>query len=151
ELVTQQQALEKRSAGFDEELKQRRATFEAELAALATTSEAESSARFRDQFEEVARFRDSANAVVAEAQAEATRRREAVEAEVAQYEPQLLDLRQQQDRLAAAFQELARQRDMFAADRGILDRAKDSFEASRLAETDRLTTWEKQLSDRAEE
>ncbi|MFO0822882.1 MAG: hypothetical protein U0792_07145 [Gemmataceae bacterium] len=151
ELVTQQQELEKRRAGFDEELKQRRVSFEAELAALATASEAETSARFRDQFEELADLRESARKIVAEAQAEANRRREAVETELAQYEPRLLEVRQQQDRLAAAFQELARQRDMFAADRGILDRAKDSFEASRLAETERLSNWEKQLTDRAEE
>ncbi|MCE9564384.1 MAG: hypothetical protein K8U57_20295 [Planctomycetes bacterium] len=141
----------RRRALLEEELKTQRATFEAELAALATASEAETSARFRDLFEELEKQRESTRNIVAEAQAEANRRREAVEAEVAVHEPKLRELREQQDRLAAAFQELTRQRDLFAADRGILDRAKDTFEASKLAETERLAALEKQLADRDEE
>ncbi len=141
----------RRRASLDEELRQRRATFEAELAALATASEAESHARFRDQFEELERLRETTGTLVADAQAEADRRREMVEAELASHEPRLREVREQQDRLAAAFQELARQRDLFAADRGILDRAKDTFEASRVAETGRFNAWEKQLTDREEE
>jgi len=141
----------RRRAVLEEELRQRRSTFEAELAALATASEAESSARFRDQFEELERLRESTSTIVADAEAEARRRRELVEAELAVHEPRLREVREHQDRLAAAFQELARQRDLFAADRAILDRAKDTFEASRLAETERLAGWEKQLTDRYEE
>ncbi|MBA4189141.1 MAG: hypothetical protein C0467_14180 [Planctomycetaceae bacterium] len=141
----------RRRATLDEELRQRRSTFEAELAALATASEAEANARFREQVEELERLRASAHVIVAQAEAEANRRREAVEAELAVHEPRLREVREHQDRLAAAFQELARQRDLFAADRSILDRAKDTFETSRLADIDRLNAWEKQLADRAEE
>jgi chromosome segregation ATPase len=148
DLAAQQAELEQRRGAFEGELRDRRTQFEAELAALATASEAEAHARFCDQFEELERQRESTRTIVAEAEAEAARRRDAVAAEVAGYEPKLRELRDQQDRLAAAFQELARQRDLFAADRGILDRAKETFEASKLADTERLTGWEKQLADR---
>ncbi|VTT96696.1 serine threonine protein kinase-like protein : [Gemmataceae bacterium] len=148
DLAAQQAELEQRRGAFEGELRDRRTQFEAELAALAAASEAEAHARFRDQFEELERQRESTRKIVADAEAEAARRRDAVAAEVAAYEPKLRELREQQDRLAAAFQELARQRDLFAADRSILDRAKETFEASKLADTDRLTGWEKQLADR---
>lgn len=91
--------------------------------------------------------------------AEATRRRELLDeelgrrraeadAELAVHEPKIREAREQQDRLAAAFQELARQRDLFAADREILDRARATFEAGRTAEGERLNGWEKELTDR---
>ncbi len=152
------EAVERRSL-LDEELRQKRAAFEAELAAKASAAEAEALARFRDQFEELERLRASTADTVAraesaaeeirrEAEEFAARRHEEVETGLAGYEPKLRELKEQQDRLAAAFQELARQRDLFAADRDILDKARETFEASRAAETERLSAWEKELSDR---
>ena len=47
--------------------------------------------------------------------------------------PKLRELREQQERLAAGFQELARQRDLFAADRDTFDKARATFEAHKAA------------------
>jgi hypothetical protein len=162
-----------RRALLDEELRQRRAAFDAEVAAHASATEADALARLRDQFEEVERLRAAAHdlaektesdaaelqidaeteaaEILRKATEEATRLRETVETELAVHEPKLREAREQQARLAAAVQELARQRDLFAADRDILDRARETFEAGRAAEADRLGTREKELADREAE
>jgi len=144
---------------LDEELRQKRATFDVELAARSNAAETEALTRFRDQFEELERLRTStrdtvtraeteAAAIRLAAQEEATRQRTAVEAELATHEPRLREGREQQTRLAAAFQELARQRDLFAADRALLDGERGTFEANRQAETERLTAWQATLTTR---
>jgi hypothetical protein len=151
----------------------RRQEMEAELerhpVAAAGEQERELQA-LRVQFAEVERLRAEAQELVAKAesdaaelqidaeaeaeeirrksQEEATRLRESVASELAVHEPKLRESREQQARLAAAAQELARQRDLFAADRDIFDKARETFEAHRAADTDRLNTREKELAAR---
>jgi chromosome segregation ATPase len=151
-----------RRALLDEELRQQRIAFEAELAARASATESEALDRFREQFEELEKLRASARDIVAKAQAEAdeTRskaeaeaklRKAKVEEELANHEPKLLALQDQQARLTATSQELARQRDLFAADQNILEHARATFDADRVAETGRLNTLEKALVEREAE
>ena len=74
--------------------------------------------------------------------------REAFETERVEHEPKRQTLRDEQTRVAAQWQELSRQRELFAADRDIFEKAAGTFEASRAAETDRLTSWEADLTTR---
>jgi chromosome segregation ATPase len=111
-------------------LQEERAAFEVEVADRRQRAEAAAAEKLRAADEEIARRR-------AEAQAE-----------LAEYEPKLADLRGRQARLDAGFQELARQRDTFAADQEILAAARETFAAERAAETERLGTWEQVLTGR---
>ncbi len=151
-----------RRALLEEELRQKQAAFDADLADRTSSAEAEAVSRLRDQFAELERLQASARETLARAESEATairaaaqvdaaREREKLQAELAQYEPNLRELRERQDRLAAAFQELARQRDLFSADRDIHERARDTFEAARAAHAERIAAREKELSDREDE
>ncbi|MDB5312923.1 MAG: smc 3 [Gemmataceae bacterium] len=166
-----------RRALLEAEVQRKREAFEAELAGRAAQVEAETLDRYRAKMEDLDRAhealretaarhaerreqleveitarRDRAEAEAAgrirQADEEIARHRAALDAEIAAHEPRLADLRDGQARLAAGLQDLARQREAVAADRDLFTRARETFEAERAAETERLGTWEKTLSDR---
>jgi chromosome segregation ATPase len=74
-----------------------------------------------------------------------------LETQRTEFEPLRLALHDEQARVTAQEQELARQRDLFAADRDIFEKARTTFEAHRAAETERLTTWDADLTARTTE
>ena len=166
------EAVERREL-LEEEFRQRRDEFEAELTERASRAEADALDRYRTRMEELDRDKEAlreasanltarrrereaeAEAAVAEklqqADDEIARRRAAFEAEKAEYEPKLRELRDGQDRLAAGFQELSRHRDTVATDRDVFDRERETFAAEKAAEAERLQHREQSLDDRAAE
>jgi chromosome segregation ATPase len=101
--------------------------------------------------ERTSRAESEAAEKLRQADEESARRKAAVEAELAESESRLAEIREQRERVAASFQELARQRELFAADRDIFEKARGQFETERAAELDRLVAREAALSAREAE
>jgi chromosome segregation ATPase len=145
ELEADRQAWYDRRGAIEQELADRRAketsAQEAELAA----ARADLVALRRQWGEECNRHRADLIRQVEKLKSD----RDALEAERAALEPVRAAARDEQARAAALTQELARQRELFAADRDIFDKARATFDAHRAAETDRLTTWDADLTARA--
>lgn len=158
---------------LEEEFRRRRDEFDAELTERASKAEADALDRYRARMEELDRDKETlreasanltarrreleaeAEAVAAErlrqADDEIARRRAAFEAEKAEHEPKLREVREGRDRLADGFQDLSRQRDALATDRDVFERERETFAAEKAAEAERLQQREKSLDDRAAE